>query len=99
MQAYVARSSMLQSRLLSTLDSLDVLQRTHQEELSSITTERDGMKMELQRYVETVKTAESKQNDMRDAVMKLIEKGVNRGFLDHEQIMLQLIIIFLIPNT
>jgi len=80
MQAYIALTSMLQSRLLSTLDTLDVLQRTHQEELLSITTERDQMKMELQRFVDFVKSAKSDQDDMRDAIMKLIEKGVSRGF-------------------
>jgi len=71
---------MLQSRLLSTRDTLDVLQRTHQEELLSITTERDRMKRELQQYVYVVESAELELDDMRDAVMKLIEEGVNRRF-------------------
>lgn len=70
---------MLQSRLLSTLDTLDVLRRTHQEELLSVTTERDQLKVMLQRYVDFVKSVQLSHDDMRDAVMKLVEKGVSRN--------------------
>jgi hypothetical protein len=38
------------------------------------------MKMKLQEYDNIVESAKWKLEDMRDAVMKLIEKGVSRGF-------------------
>jgi DNA repair protein RadC len=71
---------MLQSRILSTLDKLDVLQRTHQEELSSVTAEREQMKVKLQRYIDFVKSAKSEQEDMQTVITQLIEKGVSCGF-------------------
>jgi len=80
-QAYIARTSILQTRLITTLDTLDLLQRRHAEELASFTADRDRMKTQLQRYTDVVKSAESERDDMRDAVIKLIEKGRGSVFM------------------
>jgi hypothetical protein len=75
LQSYIARTSILQTRLITTLDTIDLLQRRHSDELARFTADRDRMKKQLQRYTDVVKSAESERDDMRDAVFKLIEKG------------------------
>ncbi len=74
-QAYIVRTSMLQSRLLSTLDELDARDRSHERELSAVEADRHRLKVKLQQYLEFVKSAELERDDMRDAVIRLIEKG------------------------
>ena len=66
---------MLQSRLLSTLDTLDARHRSHEQELSAVEGDRNRLKVKLQQYSEFVKSAELERDDMRDAVIRLIEKG------------------------
>ena len=82
MQAYIARTSILQSRLLSTLDTLDVIQSGQNNELDAMAQANKRLKDKLLRYSAVVKMAELERDDMRDAVLKLVEKGVcgSRGF-------------------
>ena len=79
MQAYIARTSILQSRLLSTLDTLDVIQSGQNNELDTMTQTNKRLKDKLFRYSAVVKMAELERDDMRDAVLKLVEKGGSRG--------------------
>jgi hypothetical protein len=80
-QAYIARTSVLQSRLLSTLDTLDVIQSGQNNELDAMAQTNRRLKDKLARYSAIVKTAELERDDMRDAVLKLVEKGESRGFI------------------
>lgn len=79
MQAYIARTSVLQSRLLSTLDTLDVIQSGQNNELDAMTQTNKRLNDKLLRYSAVVKMAELERDDMRDAVLKLVEKGGSRG--------------------
>ena len=79
MQAYIARTSILQNRLLSTLDTLDVIQSGQNNELDAMTQTNKRLKDKLLRYSAVVKMAELERDDMRDAVLKLVEKGESRG--------------------
>ena len=79
MQAYIARTSILQSRLLSTLDTLDVIQSGQNNELDAMAQANKRLKDKLLRYSAVVKMAELERDDMRDAVLKLVEKGVCVG--------------------
>ena len=79
MRAYIARTSILQSRLLSTLDTLDVIQSGQNNELDAMAQINKRIKDKLLRYSAVVKMAELERDDMRDAVLKLVEKGGSRG--------------------
>ncbi|KAF8958673.1 hypothetical protein BDZ97DRAFT_1761909 [Flammula alnicola] len=74
LQAYTGRLSLLQSRLLSTLDTLDVIQNSQAQELSSLLRTRNRLQEQLDSYIKVVRAAELERDDMRDAVMKLVEK-------------------------
>ncbi|CAA7269861.1 unnamed protein product [Cyclocybe aegerita] len=73
-QAYIARTSLLQTRLLSTLDTLDAQQAAHARELAALARDRERLKAKVHRYAEVVRIKEEERDDMRDAVLKLIEK-------------------------
>jgi hypothetical protein len=74
-QAYVARTSHIHSRLLSTLDTLDTLQTSHNVELASETHAKEHLSEKLDRYIDFVKSAEVEKDDLRDAVIQLVKKG------------------------
>ena len=69
----------MQSRLFSTLDTLDVIQSGQNNELDTMAQTNKRLKDKLLRYSSVVKTAELERDDMRDAVLKLVEKGGSRG--------------------
>ncbi|CAA7269855.1 unnamed protein product [Cyclocybe aegerita] len=73
-QAYIEPASLLQTRLLSTLDTLDSQQAGHARELAALARDRERLKAKIHRYAEVVRLAEEERDDMRDAVSKLIEK-------------------------
>ncbi|KJA17043.1 hypothetical protein HYPSUDRAFT_1045049 [Hypholoma sublateritium FD-334 SS-4] len=73
-QAYTGRISLLQSRLLATLDTLDVIQTNQAHELSSAARTQAGLREQLDEYKKVVESAELERDDLRDAVGKLIKK-------------------------
>ncbi|KAF8812890.1 hypothetical protein BYT27DRAFT_7335353 [Phlegmacium glaucopus] len=73
-QAYIAKTSILQTRLLSTLDTLDVIQSGQNKELDAMAQTNRRLKDKLHWYNAAVKTAELERDDMRDAVLRLVEK-------------------------
>lgn len=75
MQAYNTRTSHIQSRLLSTLDTLDAVQSSHVEELDSERRAREVLHDRLGRYIDIANVSETEKDDLRDAVIKLVEKG------------------------
>jgi hypothetical protein len=77
-QGYVGRLSLLQSRLLATLDTLDVIQTHHAQELGNAIRNQTILREKLDEYIKVVRAAELERDDMRDAVLKLVEKGVLR---------------------
>lgn len=70
-----ARSSHTQARLLTTLDALDALQSSHHEEREAMTRENARVRTQLQRYKDVARAAKAERDDMKDAVLQLIEKG------------------------
>lgn len=75
----MARTSILQSRLLSTLDTLDVIQSSQNNELNAMAQTNRRIKDKLDRYSAIVKAVELERDDMRDAILKLVEKGRSTG--------------------
>ncbi|KAF8171509.1 hypothetical protein BJ912DRAFT_1082227 [Pholiota molesta] len=73
-QGYVGRLSLLQSRLLATLDTLDVIQTHHAQELGNAIRNQTILREKLDEYIKVVRAAELERDDMRDAVLKLVEK-------------------------
>ncbi len=74
-QAYAGRISLLQSRLLATLDTLDVIQTNQAHELSSAASTQASFREQLDEYKKVVEAAELERDDLRDAVSELIKKG------------------------
>jgi ERCC4-type nuclease len=74
-QAHTQRTTHIHTRLLSTLDTLDAIQYTHAQEMSAVVKGKKRAEEALKRYVGVVKSAEVERDDMRDAVLKLVEKG------------------------
>ena len=74
-QAYAGRISLLQSRLLATLDTLDVIQTNQAHELSSAARTQANLREQLDEYKKVVEAAELERDDLRDAVNSLIKKG------------------------
>lgn len=65
----------MQTRLLSALDTLDVMQSKHSQEFSAWKQHRDRLQAQLNHYINVVKTVELEREDMRDAVLRLVEKS------------------------
>jgi hypothetical protein len=74
-QAYISRTSHIHARLLSTLDTLDSLQASHNLELVSEANAKERLSGKLHRYIDFVREAEVEKDDLRDAVIQLVEKG------------------------
>ena len=74
-QAYFTRSSLLQTRLLSSLNAFDVAQNAYQRKIESLSQERDKFKLKSKQHLEALKLAQLDRDDMRDVVLRLIEKG------------------------
>lgn len=75
LQAFKGRVSHVQARLLSTLDALDSLQSTHATELEEALQTEERLKGRLNRYGDIAQVAELERDDLRDAVIQLVEKG------------------------
>ncbi|KAF9038129.1 hypothetical protein BJ165DRAFT_423534 [Panaeolus papilionaceus] len=75
LQTQITRNSLIHSRLLATLDSLDLQQLTHHDEVMELKKARDLLKARLARYIGVVETTEAEKNDMRDAVLQLVQRG------------------------
>jgi len=74
-QAYISQTSHIQTRLLSTLDTLDAMQVLHNRELAAETHAKERLSDKLDRYIGFVQAAEVEKDDLRDAVVQLVEKG------------------------
>ncbi|KAF8883482.1 hypothetical protein CPB84DRAFT_1734660 [Gymnopilus junonius] len=72
--SYSARISVLQSRLLTALDTLDSVRVSHAQEVSTLEEKVAHLEDQLHRYNHFAKEAEKEMDDMRDAVMELVEK-------------------------
>jgi hypothetical protein len=75
LQTYISRTSYIQARLLSTLDALDALQALHNRELASEIHAKRRLSDKLDRYINFVHAMETEKEDLRDAVVQLVEKG------------------------
>ncbi|KII87034.1 hypothetical protein PLICRDRAFT_55093 [Plicaturopsis crispa FD-325 SS-3] len=73
-EAHIARTSHLHARLLSTLDALDDVQAHYAHDVASLRRTKDRLSDKLDRYITFVNTIEDEKDDMRDAVLKLVEK-------------------------
>ncbi|KAF7969813.1 hypothetical protein HWV62_25934 [Athelia sp. TMB] len=82
-QAHAARASHINTRLLSTLDTLDVLQAKHDRELASEVRAKERMSLKLDRYMDYTRSSEMEKEDMKEAVLLLVEKEPLNGPLHH----------------
>lgn len=73
-QAHAARASHINTRLLSTLDTLDVLQAAHDKELASEVRAKERLGVKLDRYIDFTRASEVEKEDMKEAVLLLVEK-------------------------
>ncbi|KAI0825582.1 hypothetical protein BC629DRAFT_8380 [Irpex lacteus] len=74
LQAQVARSSYLQSRLNSAMDSLDALRIRHRRELAVERETKERLKRKMDELVEYTAKVEEERDEMRECVTALIEK-------------------------
>jgi flagellar biosynthesis regulator FlaF len=54
---------------------LDNIQYSHAAELTSETRAKERLSDKLDRYIDVVQAAEMEKEDLRDAVIQLVEKG------------------------
>ncbi|OCH91372.1 hypothetical protein OBBRIDRAFT_526838 [Obba rivulosa] len=73
-EAQATRASQIQARLLSTIDALDALQQSHTRELAEEQRVSERLTHRLHRLMEHVKVVDRERDDMRDAVLRLVEK-------------------------
>ena len=62
-------------RLLSALDTLDAIQASHRVELREETHAKERLSKKLDQYLDFVRSVEAEKDDLRDAVIQLVEKG------------------------
>ncbi|PPR06296.1 hypothetical protein CVT24_001102, partial [Panaeolus cyanescens] len=74
LQTQITRNSLIHNRLLAALDALDLQQLTHHDEITELKKSRDILKARLARYITIVEATEAEKNDMRDAVLQLVQK-------------------------
>ncbi|KAI0085853.1 hypothetical protein BDY19DRAFT_996513 [Irpex rosettiformis] len=81
LQAQLARSSYLQSRLSSTMDTLDAARIRHRRELTLERETREMVKRKLDELIEYTAKVEEERDELRECVAALIDKvEVNNDF-------------------
>ncbi|TFK52119.1 hypothetical protein OE88DRAFT_1508222 [Heliocybe sulcata] len=73
-RAFAARASHLRTRLLATLDTLDSQHLHHRHELSDFEHKLTSLRAKLSKAVARAREAEAERDDMREAVVELVEK-------------------------
>lgn len=81
MEAYSARASTAQTRLLKTIDVLDALRSQHALEISAAEHEKVKLVHEVDRWRSVVKNVEVEKDELKDVVEDLIEKGTSRALV------------------
>ena len=76
MSIHKSRISVLQARLLSCQDTLDIMSASSTAELLRESNTNIYLRTKLSAYNETLKSMEYERDDLRSAVMDLIEKGM-----------------------
>ncbi|KAJ3537909.1 hypothetical protein NM688_g6599 [Phlebia brevispora] len=74
LQAHIAKSLHLQSRLSAALDSLETLQYTHDRESAAHREANNLMNTKLAGLAEYTQKVEDERDELRDAVLALVEK-------------------------
>ena len=74
---YKGQILLLQSRLVATLNKLDIMQTAHSEELAAAQQAHAATKVKLNAYEQTLREAEAERDDMRDVMLILIKKGMS----------------------
>lgn len=72
---YHAKALHAQTRLHETLGILDEMERTHAEQLACNERREGKMRQKMKTYAEVSRKAEEETEDMRQALLKLIDKG------------------------
>ncbi|KAG5637237.1 hypothetical protein H0H81_005281 [Sphagnurus paluster] len=73
-QAYKARISVLQQQKISALDTLDDLVQQHKQDLDQESTARQLLEHKLYKNREMLRAVERERDELRDAVLELIQK-------------------------
>ncbi|KAF8989683.1 hypothetical protein BDQ17DRAFT_1434286 [Cyathus striatus] len=71
LQAYRARTSHIQTRLLTTLDTLDTLQNSYDVERHTMQKELRRLEIQLEECASSVKAVQAEKDDLQDAVLRL----------------------------
>ncbi|KAI0690205.1 hypothetical protein BC835DRAFT_1365502 [Cytidiella melzeri] len=74
LQAQVSRASYLQSRLTSTMDTMDTLRLRYGRELAAERETKEKLRMKIDRLVEYTAKVELQRDELRECVAALIEK-------------------------
>ena len=107
LQAQAAKSSLLQSRLTSTLDAMDALKLQYEHDLNTERQAKDKARERLQRFMEYASTIEQERDEYRKDLQTVVEKGGSYLPIDthtsnivfHCHILPRLFILFLPPST
>ncbi|KAJ3534218.1 hypothetical protein NMY22_g7019 [Coprinellus aureogranulatus] len=78
LRAYHAKALRAQTRLSEALDVIDEMERKHAEQLAQNERREAKLKQKMRAYADIAKKAEEETEDMRNAVLKLIDK-VEKG--------------------
>ncbi|KAI0028892.1 hypothetical protein K488DRAFT_73397 [Vararia minispora EC-137] len=76
--AWASRASVLQARLLSTIDALSSASIKHEQEIADAQRMQDALHVRVSAARAALATSEAERDDMRDAVLQLVEKGALR---------------------
>ncbi|KAI0311665.1 hypothetical protein OF83DRAFT_730599 [Amylostereum chailletii] len=72
---YALQSSALHGRLLATVDALDRAKLQHADELAAERGVRKNLNVQLRAHILAREEAEAERDDLRSAVLELVEKG------------------------
>ncbi len=75
LKAQEARASLLQSHLSSTLDAMETLKFTHDRNLAAEVKAKHQLNIKLNQFTEYNQAVEKDRDELRDAVLSLVEKG------------------------
>lgn len=99
LEAQIVRCSHLQARLSSALDAMETLQYTHAREIAAERETKVVLNTKVNGLAEYVQRVEEERDELRDAVLALVEKGgcflVTQGCCVIFQLLLSLMYLIL----
>ena len=75
LEAQITRTSLLQRRLNDTLDTLDALTQSHDQEVATLTYSNKRLRRKLDQYIEYARNLESERDQLREGARQIVEQG------------------------